>query len=224
VTPPRRARPYELVIFDFDGTLADTGPTIVWCVQKTFRDFGAPLPTPERIMAAVGLPLDQMLAGMHPALPESELLGWVAAYRSSYLVPGAPRAALYPGVSDLLAAAREHAICMLVASNKAEHILRASTAALGLTSYFDLILGDLPKTPRKPEYALYAERIQPCFPDIRPERILVVGDAWPDMAFAAAIGADSCYARYGFGNPGPATSPTHIIDGLPELAPLLGLL
>lgn len=228
MTKPSFRPRYELCLLDFDGTLADASPGIVWRMLRACELFAISPPASERVKECIGLPLEQMLLRLIPGLPVQDLSTWITIYREQHKADGAPPAQLYAGVLETLLAARRAGVGIVVVSNKGEPALRASVETLGLAPLVHAVLGDLRtpsgQAPRKPDPALYEQRVRPLFPAVPVERILTVGDAPVDLEFGQAIGADSCYASYGFGDSQACLScrPTHVISCFSELTSVLG--
>lgn len=193
---------FDLLLFDFDGTLAHTLPAIVATIQKVFQHCGDPIPSSAAIEPTVGMPLASIMQRLNPAIDAKEAENRVGLYRTWYDATDAEKTALFPGVIETLQALRTREIPLVVSSNKAQAMLERSAERLGLTRLFDSIAGVLPEYPKKPDSGFFTSRVAaqaPQFATVAPERVLIVGDAWPDLAFAANLGAASCYASYGYG-------------------------
>ncbi|PYS08212.1 MAG: hypothetical protein DMG17_29340 [Acidobacteria bacterium] len=125
---------------------------------------------------------------------------------------------------DTLAAVQAARIKTVLLSNKGNAGLSSTVQQFEIINYFDLILSADHVKHHKPSAALYTTHIAPVFPQGDPKNILVVGDTESDLRFANNIGAQSCWAAYGYGDASAciALAPTFTISGISELRGLLG--
>ena len=214
---------YSLLLFDFDGTLADTSPAIKACHVETARTFGVEPVDEKTVEAFLHLPLGKSLPGMYPDLPENEIQTWVAMYRKLYAPLGLELTRPFPGIREVLDQAKDGGAAMAVTSNKGEEALRASLASTGLEDYFTLIVGDTGDKPLKPDPLMYFAYVLPKHPHITLDQVLVVGDTETDLAFAENVGCSSCWAAYGYGRPEVcrARGPRHTAHRVGELISFL---
>lgn len=220
VLPPRLS--FATLLLDFDGTLANTGGAIVEAMTRTIAGTGRTPPPPEVILARIGLPLARTLADQMPDLGAEAIEELVLTYREHYHQTELLHAALYPDVVETLRLAREAGLFIAVVSNKGERPLLGAVERFGLAPLTNLVRGEDGSTPGKPHPDFYFQRIRPHLPK---GPCLMVGDSWPDMAFARAIGAQACFASYGFGDEERCLqyAPEHRIDGFAELAAVLDI-
>jgi phosphoglycolate phosphatase len=194
---------FAAILFDYDGTLFDTQPAIVHCIRRTFEKSGRPMPALEDILhtvrSGIALPdtfsvLDEGLRGDPTALNEH-----VATYRAIYLVESIPLLKPFAGVEKVLRQIHGAGVKCLLVSTKGVVAIRRSLDDSRLTAFTDLIMGDEPGLPRKPDPALLTHHILPRYPLLRREKILMVGDTETDIQFAKAGGIPCCWAAYGYG-------------------------
>src|ERR1035437_10945564 len=93
---------FELLVFDWDGTLMDSAGAIVASIQASCRDLGLPVPERERAAHVIGLGLKDALAYAVPELPPSEYGRLAERYRHHYLARD-PDIELFPGMREMLA-------------------------------------------------------------------------------------------------------------------------
>jgi phosphoglycolate phosphatase len=129
---PRR---YELVVFDWDGTLIDSAGAIAACIQAACRDLGLPVPDDERASHVIGLGLADALAYAVPSLPRAEYGRLVERYRVHFLA----RALEHTGLTPLFDATRCADQC---APKPAPEMLLALMAALDADPARTLMVGD----------------------------------------------------------------------------------
>jgi len=195
---------FDAVIFDYDGTLFDTRDAIAHCLRRAFEECGWVLPGTERIAAAVtsGLPLQDTLISLDCALRADygALNEIVIAYRRLYLDEGAGLLRPFAGVAEALGKLHAGGTRCAVVSNKGVAAVRRSFDENGLNLFVDVIFGDAPGLPKKPDPAVLTEHILPRFRQIEIQRILIVGDTEIDILFAKRSGACACWASYGYGD------------------------
>ena len=210
---------YGLLVLDYDGTLAESDAAVGHCLGAVLRSRGLAAPDPDAVRATIGLSLPATFRHFAPHLDERAVEACVAEYRALYDVEGLPRMALYPGVAETLPRLRAAGARLAVLSNRGHAVLERCLRAQGLDGYVELVLGDAPGRPRKPDPGSYRDEVRPAFPDVAPARTLVVGDTGIDLALARAAGLDCCLAAYGYGDPAglPEPGPEHVIAAFPDL-------
>lgn len=180
------------VVFDFDGTLADTQGAIVATVLETLQQLGIePLPVPT-VVAHIGLPLAAVFrtAGADEAGANAA----IAVYRERF-VRHVDRVALFPGAAELLQALRDRGLPLGIASSRMRGSLLELVERLHLASLVDEVLGHEDAVQKKPApdlvHAIAGRWSVPS------ERLLVVGDTTFDVAMGKAAGARVCAVTHG---------------------------
>jgi phosphoglycolate phosphatase len=218
---------FRVVVFDYDGTLFDTRPAIIHCIQRTFVEAGSPLPDVDAVAATVktGIPLHDTLIALEQRLEgdRTTLEKMVGIYRKIYLAEAAPFLKPYLGVSETLQMLSADGIKSLVISNKGSAAIHKSLDESGLSSFVDMVFGDEPNLPKKPDPAILTGHILPRYPELRKDQILIVGDTETDILFAKAAGIASCWASYGYGEPERCRElrPDHVITAIEQLPALV---
>ena len=107
--------------------------------------------------------------------------------------------------------------------NKGIAAIRRSLDDSGLSGFMDLIFGDEPGLPKKPDPAIVLDHILPRYTDLQRTQILIVGDTEVDIRFAKSAGLASCWASYGYGAAERcrALRPEHEIADIRELPSLV---
>lgn len=205
----------DLVMFDLDGTLADTGHDLADSVNFTRAHFALP-PLEERLVYAnVGRGVEHLLK---QSLPEEnpahfqEVMRVFLDYYEKHLLD---RTLLYPGVGEVLEYFR--AKRRVVVSNKLHHLTVAVVRGLGLAPEFDAILGGDSAAEKKPHPALLNLTLAQF--QISGARALMVGDGDTDVEAGKRAGVITCGVTYGLGNKTDliAAKPDYLIDDLSEL-------
>jgi phosphoglycolate phosphatase len=219
---PTKTR-FDLLIFDFDGTLCDTHRAIAHCLERALAKYGRPIPPPAQMASIVskGLSLAETIVLLDPGLrgQSHAVAEMISAYRSFYPIEGDPLVTAFPGTKAALQTLHTLGATCIVVSNKGVDAIHRSLDRYGLAPFIDLVFGDQPGVPFKPDPALLTDHIAPKFPYIGKARILMIGDTEVDIRFAHASGIACCWAAYGFGNRQScmALSPVYRIETIYEL-------
>ena len=127
----------KLVIFDFDGTLADTHQLIIRTNQEAMRRMNYPVADEKTITSIIGIPLEDGLLSIYPDIPRQTLPVWVETYRQVFeslrreIVP-----ALFPQVPETLAVLHERGYVLTVASSRHSSSLNTFLQEMGLAQWF----------------------------------------------------------------------------------------
>jgi len=210
---------YELIILDFDGTIADTLDEITRAFARGFAHLERPAPSHAAVRSAIGCGLEVSISRLAPDLKGPEIESVVASFGEAYAAQKDRHTKLYPGVRPFLERALEASAQLVVCSNKDQAALDGALDRLGVSDRFLLRLGSCAGRPRKPARALWDEELAPRLGSVDLTKTLMVGDDLPDLGFAAAIGCDAAWARFGFGDPTAclARSPAHQLGTFADL-------
>ncbi len=216
---------FDLIIFDFDGTLADSAAGIAACMRAAYESFGLQPPLPEDVRPRIGLSLEEAIRQLIRDRRDVDVAAVAARYRELHEAVAAPATTLFHGAEQMLSALDAAGMQLAVVSQKARRTLKQVLGQLAIEQYLDLVLGSDEVTAPKPHAALYDLHIAPRYGDLSRDRILVVGDTDIDLRFAANIGARSCWAAYGYGHPAScrARNPTYTISEVTGVTSVCGL-
>lgn len=186
-------RNFDLIAFDWDGTLYDSTQIIVRCIQAAVKDVGGTVPTDEAAGYVIGLRLVQALAHAAPDVPQDKypLLG--ERYRYHYQLH-AQDLSLFAGVLPLLAALKAHGYLLAVATGKSRHGLDEVLQTVQLKGVFDASR-TADKTAGKPDPKMLHELMAEL--DTTAQRTLMVGDTTHDLQMALNAGCPSLGVSYG---------------------------
>ena len=186
-------RNFDLIAFDWDGTLYDSTQIIVRCIQAAVKDVGGTVPTDEAAGYVIGLGLVQALAHAAPDVPQDKypLLG--ERYRYHYQLH-AQDLSLFAGVLPLLAALKAHGYLLAVATGKSRHGLDEVLQTVQLKGVFDASR-TADKTAGKPDPKMLYELIAEL--GTTAQRTLMVGDTTHDLQMALNAGCPSLGVSYG---------------------------
>ena len=189
-TPERR---FDLIAFDWDGTLYDSTAVIVRSIQEAVADVGGQVPTDERASYVIGMALAQALAYAAPDVPAQKHAELNNRYRYHFL-QHQDELSLFPGVMEMLARLRERGVLLTVATGKSRRGLDLALQDPLLRGMFD-DSRTADETAGKP-HPLMLEELMSEF-GVAPERTLMVGDTSHDLQMAINAGCASVGVAYG---------------------------
>ena len=186
----------KLLIFDFDGTLADTHELIIQTNQEAMRRMGFPVLEDRVISRTIGLPLEEGILTMFPQLTREDLPAWVKTYRTIFdelktkIIPG-----LFPHVKETLEALHARGYVLTVASSRLSLSLNDFLRDMGIAPFFSYVLGADNVSAAKPN----PEPVLKTLRDLhfRADEALVVGDMPVDILMGKRAGAFTCGVAYG---------------------------
>ena len=210
-----RPRRFDLVVFDWDGTLYDSTAVIVRSLQAACRDIGVPAPDDARASYVIGLGLRAAMEYAVPGLPPERYPQMIERYRHHYFA-GQSALTLFPGVVDLLQALRARNHWLAVATGKSRAGLDEALASVELKGMFDSSR-TADETRSKPDPAMLLELMREF--GTAPERTLMIGDTTHDLQLAANAGTASVAVTYGAHEPAAlaAFSPVFTARSIDEL-------
>ncbi|MBX9610367.1 MAG: HAD-IA family hydrolase [Burkholderiales bacterium] len=191
--PKPRPRQFDLIAFDWDGTLFDSTQIIVRCIQSAVVDVGGERPTDTAAAYVIGMGLMQALAHAAPDVPPEKYPELGARYRHHYL-KHQDDLSLFDGVLPLLAALKTRQHFLTVATGKSRRGLDEVLHSVALKSVFD---GSrtADETAGKPDPRMLRELMAEF--DVAPERTLMIGDTTHDLQMALNAGCASVGVSYG---------------------------
>lgn len=192
-----RPQRFDLICFDWDGTLFDSTALIVQCIQAACRDVGARVPTQEQAAYVIGLGLQDALRHAAPDLPAQRYPELGARYRHHYL-QNQHELTLFPGTLQMLLALKGRHHWLAVATGKSRRGLDEALQTVQLKNLFD---GSrtADETSSKPDPLMLMELMREF--GTEPERTLMVGDTTHDLQMALNAGVPSLAVSYGAHEP-----------------------
>ncbi|HAB10026.1 MAG TPA: HAD family hydrolase [Alcanivorax sp.] len=213
---------YQLVIFDWDGTVMDSTGRIIACMHQAGADLCLPVLEDDAVREIIGLGLPEALRTLYPGIGDRDLERMRERYAVHFVAAEASPSRLYPGARETLATLRAAGLRLAVATGKSRKGLDRVWASSGLGDSFDASrCAD--ETHSKPHPAMVTELLTEL--GVAPERALVVGDTSFDLQMARDAGVDRVAVSYG-AHPVDRLMNFHplaVIDALPQLLPLLGV-
>jgi phosphoglycolate phosphatase len=210
-----RPRAYDLIVFDWDGTLYDSTALIVRCIQSACLDLALPVPRREAAAYVIGLGLHDALAHVAPTLPPERVPELGQRYRHHYLHQQ-HELSLFEGVLPMLDTLKQRNHWLAVATGKSRAGLNEALSHMSLQGIFDGTR-TADETVSKPHPRMLMELMRQFGAD--PERTLMIGDTTHDLQLAVNAGAHCVAVSYGAHEPAAfADFPTRFVaHSTPEL-------
>jgi phosphoglycolate phosphatase len=184
---------YELVIFDWDGTLMDSTRVIAASLRDACRDVGIAVPSETAALFVIGLGLADTFAHVAPELDEAGRKHLSERYRHHFLARE-PQVPLYDGVREMLRDLHARGRRLAVATGKARRGLERALDATGLRAWFEATrCADEGFAKPHPDMLLMLLGMT----GVDPRRALMVGDTTHDLELAANAGIDAVAVSYG---------------------------
>ena len=186
-------RNFDLIAFDWDGTLFDSTGIIVRCIQSAVRDVGGVVPTDQAAAYVIGMGLMQALAHAAPDVSPEKYPELGARYRHHYAAH-ANDLSLFQGVLPLLDALKARGHLLAVATGKSRRGLDEALQSVQLKGVFD---GSrtADETAGKPDPLMLHELMAQF--DLPAERVLMIGDTTHDLQMALNAACPSVGVSYG---------------------------
>jgi phosphoglycolate phosphatase len=194
VTTPRR---FDLIVFDWDGTLFDSTGLIVRCIQSACADLGLPVPDDQRAAYVIGLGLHDALQHVVPGLSPDRYPDLGKRYRHHYMARQ-DELVLFDGTLAMLQALKARNHWLAVATGKSRSGLNEALAHSSLQGVFDATR-TADETASKPNPLMLEQLMREFGTD--PRRTLMIGDTTHDLQLAANAGAASLGVSYGAHEP-----------------------
>lgn len=190
----------KLLIFDWDGTLADSAGQIVSAMQAAIRGLKLPERSDESIRELIGLGLDEGLQRLYPELELPGLRRLLDGYRARWLSEGAGEAALFAGALEAVRALHDSGFRIAIATGKSRRGLDRSLRHHAELA--DIVINSrcADETASKPDPRMLVELLQD--EGLDPAQALMIGDTEYDMAMAQAIGMHGLGVACGVHEPG----------------------
>lgn len=189
---------YDYVIFDFDGTVADTGEGILKSLQYSFEQMGQKVPTFSELKRFIGPPIHYSYVNFY-SVSEDEVELYIQKYRERYRKIGIYECFIYDGVEEMLKKLRENGVKLGIASSKPISLIYDVMEHLKLTEYFDAVVGtQFDDNSHAGKAQLVLESMEKL--SGKKERTLMVGDRCFDIDGAAGAGVESAGAVWGYGS------------------------
>jgi len=208
-------RKFDLIVFDWDGTLFDSTALIVRCMQAACRDIGVAVPSDEAAAYVIGLGLRDALEHAVPGLPEARYPELGLRYRHHYLARS-HELVLFEGTLEMLHELKERNHLLAVATGKNRRGLDDALQQSQLRGMFDATR-TADETASKPHPLMLKELMAEL--GTVPARTLMIGDTTHDLQLGANAGTARVGVSYGAHEPEAfdAFEPLFVAHSTPEL-------
>jgi phosphoglycolate phosphatase len=210
-----RARQYDLIAFDWDGTLFDSTALIARCIQAAVRDVGGTVPSDQDATYVIGMGLMQALAHAAPDVPQERYPQLGERYKHHY-AKSQHDIALFHGVLPMLSDLKQRQHWLTVATGKSRLGLDEALHSVALQGVFD---GSrtADETAGKPSPVMLNQLMAEF--GVEPERTLMIGDTTHDLQMALNAGCASLGVSYGAHEPDAfhALQPRFVAHSVREL-------
>ena len=187
-------KPYDLLIFDWDGTLADSIGRIVEAMHAAAERAGEAPCSDAAVKGIIGLALSEAIGLLYPHLDEAQVQVLRQHYADVYMALDQQPSPLFEGVVESLESFRAEGYRLAVATGKARRGLDRVLKANGWEGYFDITRA-ADETRGKPHPLMLEEILGHC--RVEPGRALMVGDSAFDLQMASNAGMHSVAVGYG---------------------------
>jgi phosphoglycolate phosphatase len=186
-------RHYDLIVFDWDGTLFDSTSLIVQCIQSACRDIGVAVPSAGDAAYVIGLGVHDALQHAAPGLPPARYPELGLRYRHHYLARQ-HELMLFAGTLEMLQALKARNHWLAVATGKSRHGLDEALTHAQLHGVFDATR-TADETASKPHPRMLHELMSEV--GAEPARTLMIGDTTHDLQLARNAGTANVAAAWG---------------------------
>lgn len=186
---------FEFVIFDFDGTIADTREGVFDSIIYALTSFGYEVPDENRLNAFLGPPLHASFKET-TGCDDETAVKLTAKYRELYTDNAMYRVKLFDGIEEMLKALKEKGIKLGIASSKPQKFFNDLLKHLKISEYFDVVCGASMDTKENTKQAIIARAMKEL--SAEKDRTLMVGDRVFDIDGAKQNGIKSAGVVFGF--------------------------
>jgi len=176
---------FDLIIFDWDGTLVDSIDWIVHCIQTAAADNDCPVPSSQAVKDIIGLSIENAMNLLFPELDQETKSRLASHYGQQFFSKPAGPTDLFPGVPEMLEHYRSTGVRLAVATGKKSAGLQRALQATGVTEFF-CTTRCADQTASKPNPLMLDEIVTEL--GINKQRAVMVGDSVHDMQMALNAG------------------------------------
>lgn len=216
--------PYDLIIFDLDGTLTDSKLGITRSVEHALSHFGIAVENLDDLTHFIGPPLRDSFVEAY-GFDDAQIVTASQVYRERYGAVGWLENEVFPRTAGLLQAASDTGATLVVASTKSEHNVHRILQHFGLDHHFTVMGGASPDKGIHSKADVIARVLDELPGANDPGRTIMIGDREHDVFGARHHGIETISVRYGYARPGEleAAGPNAIVETMEDLAAVLGL-
>ena len=185
---------YELVIFDWDGTLMDSSARIVSCLQHAAQDLKLPVPSDNKARHIIGLNLQDSLSQLFGEVSQAVSKKYIERYRYHFYHPQAEQMKMFAGVMDGLKELDRFGLLLAVATGKGRQGLDPILKQYDLESFF-VMTRCADEAYGKPNPKMLFDILE--FTGQQVNQAVMVGDTSYDLEMAGNAGMHAIAVDYG---------------------------
>lgn len=210
----------RLVVFDWDGTLADSTGAIVLAMQRAAPICGLPVPESAAVLDIIGLGLPEAIFRIWPDIDATQMTALRDAYAQHYIAESEYSARLFPGVEATLAGLRTDGMLLAVATGKSRRGLDRALDRTGLGGHFT-VTRCADEGAGKPDPDMLHRILE--HTGTAPEQAVMVGDTEYDLDMATRAGVPGIGVSFGAHDVERllAYNPIAILESIEDLLPVL---
>ena len=184
---------FDLIVWDWDGTLADSTGMITNALLKAAEQVGLPVLTPQTASNIIGLGLREAIHNLYGEIPTEQAQALAKQYTTNYYA-GESEIPLFAGAADTVKALHKRGFKLAVATGKGRRGLSLALEHCGLGKYFHSTR-TVDECFSKPHPQMLDELME--YLVVMPERTLMIGDTSYDLQMAQNAGVSSIGVTYG---------------------------
>ena len=208
---------YQLIIFDWDGTLMDSQARIVACLEAASDDLQVPRLTTLQYKHVIGLGLREAIVQLYPNFTETQIIEFADRYRYHFVTANETPSGLFKDVRQMLNTLNQSGYMLAVATGKARRGLEQVLADTGLADCFH---GSrcADETRSKPHPQMLEELLDEF--GLAAREAIMVGDTEYDLLMAGSLGMDALAVSYGVHDKDSLLKhqPVACVDSISELS------
>lgn len=185
---------FQVLSFDWDGTLIDSQARIVESLRTAISDIGLEARTDQQIRNIIGLSLESAMLTLYPHARAAECYAVIERYRHYYFAVGLAPTPLFSGVRETLSQLREIGYTLAIATGKSRAGLDRALAECELTEFFT-ITRCADETCSKPDPKMLFEIMDELA--VMPQHMLMIGDSEYDLQMANNAHVPAAAVSYG---------------------------
>ncbi len=208
---------YDLIIFDWDGTIIDSQAHILDCMHKAIADEKLEMPSDDALRHIIGLSLNRAIESLFPQQDASSVQRLADNYRRHFFASGPHNSPLFEGVEETIRDLHASGYYLAVATGKGRHGLDIALQTTGLAPFFH-ITRCADETRSKPDPMMLDEILTDL--DLAAGNAVMVGDTSYDMDMASNARMDCVAVTYGMHDVQHlrGSNPTYFIDSINQLS------
>jgi phosphoglycolate phosphatase len=212
-----KSRKYQLIVFDWDGTIIDSQAHIIRSMQRAIADEALQMPSQDAIRHIIGLSLNDAIATLFPHADPTSVERVAQLYREHFFAEGEQPSELFDHAADTIHDLHARGYYLAVATGKGRQGLDIALRTTGLEPFFH-ITRCADETRSKPDPMMLDEILTDL--DLSAGDAIMVGDTSYDLDMASSQGMDSVAVSYGMHDVEllKTCNPTYLIDSIDQIS------